>query len=102
MKIRGSFKSAPPSNVLRHTIKLKKTNIVYSLERSSLCIAVMIFNINLQVNNEYSDSATVLIRHANIKSEWIAIILFLLTVFLVFIMKTCTNFSPTFYGQANN
>ena len=99
MKIRGSFKSAPPFDVLRHTIKI---NIVHSLEKSSVCVAVMIFNINLQVNNEYNDSATVLIKHSNTKSEWNAIILFLLTVFSVFIMKTCTNFSPTFSGQAKN
>ena len=40
-----------------------------------------------------------LIRHANAKSKHIAIIVFLLTAFS---MKTCTNFSPTFSGQANN
>ena len=35
----------------------KIINIVDSLEKHSLCVAVMIFNIYLQVNNEYSDSA---------------------------------------------
>ena len=40
-----------------------------------------------------------LIRHANTKSEQIAIILCLFEVFLVFITKKCTNFSPTFPGQ---
>ena len=34
-------------------------------------------------------------RHANTKAESIVIILFLLTVFSVFIMKTCTDFSPS-------
>ena len=33
------------------------TNIVDSLEKTSLCVAVMIFNIYLQVNSEYCDSA---------------------------------------------
>ena len=37
--------------------QLNKINIVDSLEKHSLCVAVMIFNIYLQVNNEYSDSA---------------------------------------------
>ena len=32
-------------------------NIVDSLEKTSLCVAIIIFNIYLQVNNEYSDSA---------------------------------------------
>ena len=37
---------------------IKITNIVDSLEekKNSLCVAVMIFNIYLQVNNEYCDS----------------------------------------------
>ena len=53
-------------------------------EKNSLCVAVMIFNIYLQVNNEYSDSA-IDYTCTNTKSEWITIILFLLTVFSVFI-----------------
>ena len=36
---------------------IKITNIVDSLEKNSLCVAVMIFNIYLQVNDEYTDSA---------------------------------------------
>ena len=39
-------------------------------------------------------------RHANTKSESIVIIVFLLTVFSVFITKTCTGFSQTFFEQA--
>ena len=41
-----------------------------------------------------------LARHANPKSESIVIILFLLPIFSVFIMKTCTDLSPTFSEQA--
>ena len=38
-------------------------------------------------------------RHANTKAEWIVIILFLLTIFSVFMIKTCTGFSPIFSEQ---
>ena len=54
--------------------------------KNSLCVAVMIFNIHLQVNDEYSDFA-IDYTCANTTSELIAIILFLLTVFSVFLWK---------------
>ena len=41
-----------------------------------------------------------LAKHANPKSESIVIILFLLSIFSVFIMKTCTGLSPIFSEQA--
>ena len=41
-----------------------------------------------------------LARYANTKSESIVIILFLLAVSSAFIIKTCTDFSPTFSEQA--
>ena len=52
-KIRGPSKSAPPSAVLQQTIKLKlkKKQFVCSFA------IVMIFNIYLQVNNKYGNSA---------------------------------------------
>ena len=43
-----------------------------------------------------------LTKHLNTKSESILIILFLLIVFSVFIMKTCTGFSPSFSEPAIN
>ena len=57
-----------------------------SLEKTSLCVAVMVFNIYLQkiMNLVILPSC----RHANTKSESIVKILFLQTVVSVFIMKT--------------
>ena len=74
--------------------------MVDSLEKkNSPCVAVMFSCICLQVNNKYSDAP--MARHTNTKSEFVAIILFLLTVFSVF-MKTCNGFSPAFSGQTKN
>lgn len=38
-------------------------------------------------------------KHANPKSELIVMILLLLSIFSVFIVKTCTGLSPTFSEQ---
>ena len=43
-----------------------------------------------------------LAAHASTKAGSIGIISFPLTVFSVFMIKTCTNFSPTFSEQAKN
>ena len=54
---KGPSKSAPASHVLQQTIKLKYNKHCGLFRKNSLCVAVMIFNIYVHVNNEYSDSA---------------------------------------------
>ena len=52
MENKGPCKSAPPSAVLQQTVK-----IIIKKQFAHSFVIVMIFDIYLQANNEYSDSA---------------------------------------------
>ena len=50
------FTLKTPRSVFGHCV-MQNTKYSLEIKQICLCVAIIIFNLNLQVNNEYSDSA---------------------------------------------